>query len=494
MTLSPGTRLGHYELVAAIGAGGMGEVFRARDTHLNRDVAIKVLPASLAGDVERLARFKREAQVLASLNHPNIAQIFGFDGATLPDGSTAHFLAMELVEGEDLSERLKRGAIPVEEAIGIAKQIAAGLEEAHERGIIHRDLKPANVKVTRDGKVKVLDFGLAKALEGDPSSSGAGSQLSHSPTMSRHMTEAGMIMGTAAYMSPEQARGKAVDKRADIWSFGVVLYEMLTGERLFAGETVSDVLASVLKGDLNLSALPQSAPPRFRNLIRDCLVRDPKLRLRDIGDARLVLDRALVAPSTREPARTARGGRFGAALLVAIGISALGVGLGIGRATVAPVPAPTFMPRTFVPQIIFNARFMPDGKTVILSSALTGNVPSLFELRPGSPVPRPFGPPRTHLLSVSKSGELAVLTEARFLGHRLVKGTLARMTLDSAPRAISEDVREADWLPDGSDLAVIRDSGGRDQLEFPVGHVVHQSSGYLSDPRVSRDGARVAFV
>jgi serine/threonine protein kinase len=198
MTLAPGTRLGPYDITAAIGAGGMGEVYRGRDATLNRDAAIKVLPSALAGDAERLGRFKREAQLLASLNHPNIAQIYGFDGAVLQDGSTAHFLAMEMVEGEDLAERLKRGAIPVDEALAIARQIADGLEEAHERGIIHRDLKPPNVKVTPDGKVKVLDFGLAKALEGDPTSSAGSSQLSHSPTMSRHMTEAGMIMGTAA--------------------------------------------------------------------------------------------------------------------------------------------------------------------------------------------------------------------------------------------------------------------------------------------------------
>jgi serine/threonine protein kinase len=215
-----GARLGPYQITGAIGAGGMGEVYRARDTKLDRDVAIKVLPFDLAKDPERLARFGREAKLLASLNHPNIAHVYGFESAALAEGTTAHFLAMELVEGEDLAERLKRGAIPVDEALPIAIQIAEGLEEAHEHGIIHRDLKPANVKVTTDAKVKVLDFGLAKALEGDPSSSTANSQLSHSPTMSRHATEAGMIMGTAAYMSPEQARGKAVDKRADVWAFG----------------------------------------------------------------------------------------------------------------------------------------------------------------------------------------------------------------------------------------------------------------------------------
>ena len=258
-----GQSLAQYRIVAAIGAGGMGEVFRARDTKLEsrrRDQgAARRARRTIA---ERLARFRREAQVLASLNHPNIAHVYGFETATLPDGSTAHFLAMELVEGEDLAERLKRGAIPVEESIAIAKQIAEGLEEAHEHGIIHRDLKPANVKVTPDGKVKVLDFGLAKALEGDSRLRRANSQVSHSPTMSRHATEAGMILGTAAYMSPEQARGKTVDKRADIWSFGVVLFEMLTGTRLFAGETVSDTLAAVLREEVPWARLPRDTPPR----------------------------------------------------------------------------------------------------------------------------------------------------------------------------------------------------------------------------------------
>ena len=343
MPLTPGTRLGSHEIVAAIGKGGMGEVFRARDTKLDRDVAVKVLPAELAQDRDRLARFEREAKLLASLNHPNIAHVYGFEGAALPDGSTAHFLAMELVEGEDLSQRLKRGAIPVDESIAIAKQIAEALEEAHEHGIIHRDLKPANVKVTPDGKVKVLDFGLAKALEGDPAKSGASSQMSHSPTMSRHMTEAGMIMGTAAYMSPEQARGKPVDKRADIWAFGVVLFEMLTGERLFTGETVSDVMASVLKGDLNLGVLPASTPPRLRLLIERCLERDPKARLRDIGEGRVELGKigsGAAEPSGAIPAAqgvgAAKGRNRWLELSVAAAIASL-VTFGLVR-SLAPVP------------------------------------------------------------------------------------------------------------------------------------------------------------
>ncbi len=263
-------------------------MFRARDTKLNRDVAIKVLPSAFAQDSERVARFRREAQVLASLNHPNIAAIHGLEES---EGVVA--LALELVEGEDLAERLKRGAIPVEESIAIAKQITEGLEAAHEKGIVHRDLKPSNLKLTKGGTVKILDFGLAKAYKGEPTADGA---LSQSPTMSRQMTEAGVIFGTAAYMSPEQARGGTVDKRADIWAFGVVLFEMLTGKRLFTGETVSDTLAAVLRQEIDWKALPASTPPGLRRLLERCLDRDSKKRLRDIGEARVALELPLDTP------------------------------------------------------------------------------------------------------------------------------------------------------------------------------------------------------
>ncbi len=309
MTLTPTSRIGPYEIVSPIGAGGMGEVFRARDTKLGRDVAIKVLPAAFAQDPERVARFKREAQILASLNHPNIAGIYGLEevGArhASPDASGPMVaLAMEFVEGDDLAQRLKGGALPLEETLAIAKQIAEALEEAHERGIVHRDLKPANVKVTPEGKVKVLDFGLAKALEADGGGS-SGPDLAHSPTMTRQATEAGIILGTAAYMSPEQARGKKIDKRSDIWSFGVVLYEMLTGRRLFTGETSSDILAAVLTRDPDWTSLPPRTPGRVAELLRRCLERNPKQRLHDIADARLELEGADSPPSSGAVAATA---------------------------------------------------------------------------------------------------------------------------------------------------------------------------------------------
>ena len=282
--ISAGTKVGPYEITGAIGAGGMGEVYRARDPKLGRDVAIKVLPEAFARDAERMARFQREAKVLASLNHPNIATIHG-----LEDSGDTHALVMELVEGPTLADRIKQGPIPVDESVRIAKQIADALEYAHERGIIHRDLKPANIKVSADDTVKVLDFGLAKALEGDPSSI----DISTSPTISRVATQAGVLLGTAAYMSPEQAKAKTVDRRADIWAFGCVLYEMLTGKQAFTGETVTDTLASIIKEEPDWKLLPAGTPMRVRVLLQRCLQKDPKERLQAIGDARIALNEVL---------------------------------------------------------------------------------------------------------------------------------------------------------------------------------------------------------
>jgi len=290
VALAPGTRLGVYDITAQIGEGGMGQVYRATDTRLKRQVAIKILPPSLAADHDRLARFQREAEVLASLNHPHIAGIYGLEES---DGVFA--LVMELVEGEDLSQRIGRGAIPLDEALPIAKQIAEALEAAHEQGIIHRDLKPANIKVRSDGTVKVLDFGLAKAMDVGSGGAGGSGGLSMSPTLTSPamMTGLGMILGTAAYMAPEQAKGRVVDRRADIWAFGVVLHEMITGTRLFDAEDMSETLAAVLTRDVSMTTLPAASPARLRALLRDCLVRDPRQRLRDIGDARIVLERII---------------------------------------------------------------------------------------------------------------------------------------------------------------------------------------------------------
>ena len=294
VALTSGTRLGPYEILSALGAGGMGEVYRATDTNLKRQVAIKVLPAAVAADADRLARFQREAEVLAALNHPNIAHIHGLEKA---DGTIA--LVMELVEGPTLADRIARGPIPLDEALPIARQIADALEAAHEQGIIHRDLKPANIKVRDDGTVKVLDFGLAKAL--DPAGTSNANAM-NSPTVSMHATQAGIILGTAAYMSPEQATGKPVDKRSDLWAFGVVLLQMLTARQVFEGETVSHVLAAVLTKEPDWSALPANTPASIRKLLRRCLEKDRKRRLADAADARLDIEDALTEPARPEGA------------------------------------------------------------------------------------------------------------------------------------------------------------------------------------------------
>ena len=316
MSLAAGSRLGPYEIVSPIGAGGMGEVYRARDTRLHREVAIKVLPELLASDPERLARFRREAQTLAALNHPNIAQIHGLE----EEGAT-HALVMELVEGEDLAQRVARGALPLDEALPVARQIAEALDAAHESGIIHRDLKPANVRLRPDGTVKVLDFGLAKALE--PASVGSSAPtLANSPTLTQ-ATQFGVILGSAPYMAPEQARGRAVDRRADVWAFGAVLYEMLTGRRAFEGEETSDVLASVLKSEPDYAALPSDTPAAVRRLLRRCLTKDPRQRLSSIRDARLELDErdapgeGIAPVLAAQPVRRSALARFGPPLAVA---------------------------------------------------------------------------------------------------------------------------------------------------------------------------------
>ena len=323
MSLAPGTRLGHYDVTSLLGEGGMGQVWQATDTQLNRQVALKILPDAFAADPDRLARFKREAQILASLNHPNIAAIYGIEEA---EGTRA--LVLELVEGPTLADRIAKGPIPLDEALPIARQIAEALEAAHEAGVIHRDLKPANITVREDGTVKVLDFGLAKAFQPDASDP----NMSLSPTISltAAATQMGMVIGTAAYMAPEQAKGKPVDKRADVWAFGAVVYEMLTGKRAFVGDDVSDTLAAVLRAEVNLDGLPDETPPRLRQVLRACLQRDPKQRVQAVGDVRLAMEgafetiapagEATVAPGTAQPTWRRLLPSVAAAVVVGLGV------------------------------------------------------------------------------------------------------------------------------------------------------------------------------
>ena len=349
MALASGTRLGPYEIVSPLGAGGMGEVYRAHDTKLGRDVALKIVPELFAADRDRLARFTREAQTLAALNHPNIAHIHG-----LEESGGVRALIMELVEGEDLAQRLVRGPIPLDEALPIARQIAEALEAAHEQGIIHRDLKPANIKIRDDGTVKVLDFGLAKALAGDVGGSTSGAAPpANSPTLtSPAMTGVGVILGTAAYMSPEQAKGKPADKRSDIWAFGCVLYEMLTGTRAFEGEDVSATMANVLTREPDWDRVPGNTPPAVHLLLRRCLRKDKRQRMQDAGSVRIEIEDALSAPvgsasAASQGGRGGRAARLRVALVVSVAVlaSALIAGLAGWHLKPSPLPRPSALTR-----------------------------------------------------------------------------------------------------------------------------------------------------
>jgi len=364
-----GKTLSHYKVIEKIGQGGMGVVYRAEDTNLSRDVAIKVLPEQFTKDPQRLARFEREAKLLASLNHPNIAAIYGFEEA-----DDVRFLAMELVPGETLAEKVAKGPVPVEEALEICRQIAEGVEAAHEKGVIHRDLKPANVKVTPEGKVKILDFGLAKAFEAETPVT----DISQSPTLTEEMTRAGVILGTAAYMSPEQAKGEEVDKRADIFAFGCVLYELLTGKRTFDGKTITETLAKILEGEPDWKAVPESVPSRIRELLEDCLEKAPDDRLRDIGNARIQIKRALKDPASPVDVASAvqpvqQRWTLGVALVLGAVVAGLAVWLLIQPSSPEQqlekfliTPSPTApMQRSFWNQLAIS----PEGRHIVYTGA-----------------------------------------------------------------------------------------------------------------------------
>ncbi|HJQ98564.1 MAG TPA: protein kinase [Candidatus Polarisedimenticolaceae bacterium] len=446
MPIQPGQRLGPYEAVEPIGAGGMGEVWRAHDASLARDVALKLLPPAFADDPERLARFDREAKVLASLSHPNVAAIFGFH-----EHDRVRFLAMELVLGEDLAERLKKGPLPLDEAVAAARQIADALEAAHEQGIVHRDLKPANVKLSPDGKVKVLDFGLAKALE-SATGSGSSRDSQTSPTITSLGTVAGVILGTAAYMSPEQARGKSVDRRADVWAFGCVLYEMLTGSVPFAGETISDTLAAVLTRDPDWSALPSRTPAGLVALIKRCLRRDPRERLRDFGDVRLLLDEAMrdggeVAPA----APVATWKRALPWAVAAVGIAAALALAGRGKATLPSparplstfgvlIPQDYYLPKSDQPLLDLSA----DGRTLLfVVEGKTNNIVMKRRVDRMDPATVP---------GTEGAEEPRLSRDGRWIAF-FANGTLRKVPGDGGPAV---DVAEARaprglaWGPDGS--------------------------------------------
>jgi Tol biopolymer transport system component len=455
MPLAAGIRLGHYVITTPLGAGGMGEVYRAVDSRLAREVALKVLPDALAHDPDRMARFTREAQVLASLNHPHIATIYGIE-----ESGAVRALAMELVEGPTLADRLRDGAIPWEDAAPLARQIAEALEAAHEKGIIHRDLKPSNIKITPEGEVKVIDFGLAKVADPAPK----GGDPSESPTLTFRATQTGVILGTAAYMPPEQARGIAVDRRADIWSFGAVLYEMLAGKRAFSGETVSDVLAAVLKLEPDWSALQADTPEPLRLLLRRCLDKDRKRRLRDIGEARIVLETPLAEPAQVAPeVKTAAARRPWGALSAAL-VAGILIGGGIwwllnrGQPATAILPEFAFRQLTHDAGLTTEPAISPDGKFVVYASDRGGRGDLDLWLQQvqagGLPVRLTDDPADEHEASFSPDGSTIVFRSEKDGG-----GIYRMAAVGGEPRLIAKGGRNPRFSPDGAQIAYW--TGGR---------------------------------
>ncbi len=491
MTLEAGAKLGPYQILAPIGAGGMGEVFRARDTRLLRDVAVKVLPASFAADPDRRARFEQEARAASALNHPNIITLLDIGDA---DGML--FIAMEYVEGKTLRDLLAAGPLPSRKVLEIGEQLADGLAKAHGAGILHRDLKPDNVMVSKDGFVKILDFGLAKL---GPAPADGVSELE---TAARPATSPGAVMGTAGYMSPEQASGRPVDFRSDQFSLGTVLYEMVTGTRPFARKTGAETLVAIIReepedpGKLN----PRSPAP-LRWLIERCLEKDPEDRFsstrdlaRDLGSLREHLSESSISGDAQSaPPSQKRAVR-------AMAWAALGLVAGLGVAALAwrgPAPAaaqPEFRRLTFRRGEVNAARFAPDGQTVVYSASWDGQPSEVFTVRLDGPESRSLGLSPADVLSVSASGELAICLGRRIRWGFEGYGTLARVPLGGgSPREVLEQVGDADWAPDGS-LAVARDTGLRRRLEFPIGKVLYETAGWISHVRVAPDGRSVLFL
>ena len=488
MTISPGSRLGPYEIVAPLGSGGMGEVYRARDTRLERTVAVKVLPGSVAADPEALARFEREAKAVAALSHPNILAIYD-----VGRHEGIAYAVMELLEGETLREKLVEGPLAARKAVEYAAQIARGLGAAHEKGIVHRDLKPENLFVTKDGRVKILDFGLARQISGPA----IGSDATRSPTVTR-ATEPGTVMGTVGYMSPEQVRGLPADHRSDIFSFGCVLFEMLGGRRAFQGETAAETLTAILRADPpDLSSMSAQVPPGLERIALHCLEKSPSERFQSAFD--IAFDLQSLSGMTREAAPEAgqvsrRRFPIGAAVAAAAVLLALAAGYFAAVRTRASV-APSFQPLTFRRGHVTSARFTPDGQTVVYGAAWEGKPIQMFSARIGSPESNPLTLPPGDVLSVSPSGELAVSLGRRFTFWFMSVGRLARAPMaGGAPRDILEDVAEAAWTPDGQRLLITRPVDGKWRLELGAGNVLYETAGWISHARMSPKGDEIAFL
>jgi Tol biopolymer transport system component len=495
MPLSAGERLGSYEISGPLGAGGMGEMYRARDTRLSREVAVKVLPAELASDVGRLKRFEREARAASALNHPNIVTIY-----EIGTSDSRSYIAMELVPGKTLRELLFPGPLPVKRLLQIAVQIAEGLAKAHEAGVVHRDLKPENIMVTKDGLVKILDFGLAKLK----SATGESGEETNVPTETG--TRPGTVLGTVGYMSPEQAAGQPIDFRSDQFSFGSILYELVSGKRAFQGKTGVDTLAAILNAEPQplADASPQ-APAPLRWVVERCLAKAPEGRFgatsdlaRDLATLRDHLTEAIGVRAA--PVATSRSRAIRRRFLLGAGVAAaLALSFLSGRKTAPEGLLPgrvSFRQLTSRRGNVMHARFAPDGRTIVYSAAWDGKPAELFSVRTDSLESRPLGIPNADILAVSSKGELAILLKKEFLSTSAGAGTLARVPLGGgAPREVAEDVTFADWSPDGSELAVIPTrSGEKSRLEYPIGKTLYETTNGLASVRVSHRGDLVAFV
>jgi eukaryotic-like serine/threonine-protein kinase len=495
MALTIGKKLGPYEIQKSIGAGGMGEVYSAHDDRLNRTVAIKVLPVAFSADRERLNRFAQEARSAAALNHPNILSIFD-----IGEDQGAPYIVSELLEGETLRERLRTGALPMRKAIDYALQIARGLAAAHDKGIVHRDLKPENLFVTEDGRVKILDFGLAKLTR--PETVGGADEATIQAA-----TEAGMIMGTVGYISPEQVRGKPADARSDIFAFGAILYEMISGKRAFHGETPADTMSAILKEEVpELSETARNVPPGLERIVRHCLEKSAAQRFHSANDLAFDLE-ALTDMSTSTGRSAARAvvardevqerrrkyGWIAAAVVVAAALASVGWWMGRGSGTAQPAE---YKQITFRTGSIGNARFTPDG-SVIYSAVYEGGQDQLYMATMNENGAREIGIKDAEILSISKNGELAIRVNTQILPGYARAGTLARVPLSGGtPREMLDNVQDADWAADGEKMAVIRyvPENGHWKLEYPVGKVLLDGVDWISHPKISPDGKMVAFL